>query len=136
MNACPHDLRAKLNREGVDADFNFRDTGTHSWPGWLDDINSSWPTFARAFDLPVEPVSGGTSDSALNAPADKDAESESEADAVENADVESDANAKADDTDKQNTDKAEAEADPAAPADSLPVDSDTAPKVDPEATEQ
>ncbi|MCG7230091.1 alpha/beta hydrolase [Corynebacterium minutissimum] len=138
MNACTHDLRAKLNREGVDADFNFRETGTHSWPGWLDDINSSWPTFARAFDLPVEPVSGGTSDSALNAPADKDAatESEAEADAVENADVESDANAKADDADKQNTDKAKAEADPAAPADSLPVDSDTAPKVDPEATEQ
>ena len=128
MNACTHDLRAKLNREGVDADFNFRDTGTHSWPAWLDDINSSWPTFARAFELPVEPVSGGTSDSAMTAPADKEAESD--------AGVESDANAKAKDTDKQDMDKAEAEADPAAPADSLPVDSDSAPKVDPEATEQ
>ena len=146
MNACTHDLEAKFNREGIDADFNFRQTGTHSWPGWLDDINSSWPTFARAFDLPVEPVSGSTSDNAASAPADKDAikNADSEADAANNADVESvedtgvepDANAKADDADKQDMDKAKAEADPAAPADSLPVDSEAAPKVDPEITEQ
>lgn len=98
MNACTHDLQAKLQREGVDADFNLRDTGTHSWPGWFDDINSSWPTFARAFGLPVEPVSTRASENAVSA----------------------DANAKAEDADKQNME--EAEADPKTPADSRPVD--------------
>lgn len=97
MNACTHDLQAKLEREGVNADFNLRNTGTHSWPGWYDDINSSWPTFARAFGQPVEPVSTQASESAVNA----------------------DANAKAEEADKQNMEKAEA--DPKTPADSRPV---------------
>ncbi len=41
-NACTHDLRAKLNSKGIDATFNFRNTGTHSWPYWLDDLSDSW----------------------------------------------------------------------------------------------
>ncbi|WP_115685406.1 hypothetical protein [Corynebacterium senegalense] len=41
-NACTHDLRAKLNSKGIAATFKFRNTGTHSWPYWLDDLSESW----------------------------------------------------------------------------------------------
>ena len=103
MNACTHDLKAKMEREGVDAVFNLRNTGTHSWPGWYDDINSSWPTFARAFfpENPSAPVAAtyaadeGTSANEMNAEADMQ-------------------DAKLD----------EAEANNDAPADSLPVDTE------------
>ena len=50
-NACTHDLKAKMDSQGVDADWNFRPTGTHSWPGWRKDLAESWPTFARGLDL-------------------------------------------------------------------------------------
>ncbi len=53
MNSCTHDLRAKLNSEGIDADYKFRSTGAHAWSGWRKDIVDSWPTYARAFDLPA-----------------------------------------------------------------------------------
>ena len=102
MNACTHDLKAKMEREGVDAVFNLRNTGTHSWPGWLDDVNSSWPTYARAFGLPVDPAE-------LVATA-------------YSADADSDANEKAADADSQDAKKAEAEADTEGLADSLPED--------------
>ncbi|MCZ9299165.1 alpha/beta hydrolase-fold protein [Corynebacterium hesseae] len=102
MNACTHDLKAKMEREGVDAVFNLRNTGTHSWPGWLDDINSSWPTYARAFDLPVDPAAPVAT--------------------AYSADAESDANEKAADADSQDAKKAEAEADTEGLADSLPED--------------
>ena len=48
-NKCTHDLKAKLDSEGVPATFNFRNVGTHSWPTWRDDISASWPTFENAF---------------------------------------------------------------------------------------
>lgn len=48
-NSSTHDLKAKLDSLGIDATFNFRNTGTHSWPTWRDDIGASWPTFERAF---------------------------------------------------------------------------------------
>ena len=102
MNACTHDLKAKMEREGVDAVFNLRNTGTHAWPGWLDDINSSWPTYARAFDLPVDPAAPVAT--------------------AYSADAESDANEKAADADSQDAKKAEAEADTEGLADSLPED--------------
>ncbi|TRX43196.1 alpha/beta hydrolase [Corynebacterium guaraldiae] len=102
MNACTHDLKAKMEREGVDAVFNLRNTGTHSWPGWLDDVNSSWPTYARAFGLPVDPAEPVAT--------------------TYSADAESDANEKAADADNQDAKKAEAEADTEGLADSLPED--------------
>ena len=49
MNSCTHDLKAKMDSQGMKADWNFRNTGTHSWPGWRDDIFSSWKTFERGF---------------------------------------------------------------------------------------
>ena len=50
-NACTHDLKAKMDSQGIDADWNFRPTGTHSWPGWRKDLSESWPTFARGLGL-------------------------------------------------------------------------------------
>lgn len=48
-NVCTHNLKAKLDRLGINARYNFRNTGTHSWPGWREDMVKSWPTFAAAF---------------------------------------------------------------------------------------
>ena len=60
MSSCTHDLKAKMDSQGMKADWNFRNTGTHSWPGWRDDIFSSWKTFERGFnkdaaEAPAEP---------------------------------------------------------------------------------
>ena len=52
MNACTHDLRAKLNAKGIPAHYNFRATGTHSWPSWLEDMRESWKTVIRPALLP------------------------------------------------------------------------------------
>lgn len=43
-NACTHDLRAKLNSLSIPAHFEFKNTGTHSWPVWRDDMLRSWET--------------------------------------------------------------------------------------------
>ena len=50
MNSCTHDLKAKMDSQGMDADWNFRNTGTHSWPGWRNDLVTSWATFERGFN--------------------------------------------------------------------------------------
>lgn len=52
MNACTHDLRAKLDAKGIPAHYNFRATGTHSWPSWLEDMRESWKTVIRPALLP------------------------------------------------------------------------------------
>lgn len=49
-NKCTHDLEAKLNREGIKADFNYRNSGTHSWPWWQDDLRFSWNTIGPALN--------------------------------------------------------------------------------------
>ncbi|MDY5786057.1 alpha/beta hydrolase [Corynebacterium sp.] len=41
-NSCTHDLRAKLGSLNIPATFKFRNTGTHSWPYWKDDLRESW----------------------------------------------------------------------------------------------
>ncbi len=54
-NKCTHDLKAKLDAQGIHhVDWNFRNTGTHSWGYWQDDMRGSWPTYARAFDIEDE----------------------------------------------------------------------------------
>ena len=60
MNSCTHDLKAKMDSQGMKADWNFRNTGTHSWPGWRNDLFTSWATFERGFakdaaEAPAEP---------------------------------------------------------------------------------
>lgn len=49
VNNCTHHLKAKLDSQGIPAEYNFRNTGTHSWPGWREDIERSWGTFWQAF---------------------------------------------------------------------------------------
>lgn len=44
VNACTHDLKAKLDRAGIGAHWELRPTGTHSWPGWREDLKKSWDT--------------------------------------------------------------------------------------------
>lgn len=50
-NWCTHNLKTKLDAQGIPADWNLRSTGTHSWGYWQDDIHESWATFARAFEM-------------------------------------------------------------------------------------
>lgn len=49
MNACTHDLRAKLNSLNIPAHYELRNTGTHSWPSWREDLKKSW-------DLVIKPA--------------------------------------------------------------------------------
>ncbi|MDN8633319.1 hypothetical protein [Corynebacterium kefirresidentii] len=49
MSSCTHDLKAKMDSQGMKEDWKFRNTGTHSWPGWRDDIFPSGKTFERGF---------------------------------------------------------------------------------------
>ncbi len=50
VNYCTHNFKAKLDQAGIPATYNFRNTGTHSWPHWLADLKDSWPVFERAFN--------------------------------------------------------------------------------------
>ncbi|AIT60194.1 esterase [Corynebacterium doosanense CAU 212 = DSM 45436] len=47
-NVSTHNLDAKLQSLGIPATFNYRDTGTHSWPSWHSDVHESWPVFQTA----------------------------------------------------------------------------------------
>lgn len=49
-NACTHNLKAKMDSLNIPADWNLRNTGTHSWGWWQDDLRASWNTFNRAFN--------------------------------------------------------------------------------------
>ena len=49
-NGCTHDLDVKLRHLGKkDATFNFRNTGTHQWGYWQDDLRGYLPVLKRAF---------------------------------------------------------------------------------------
>ena len=50
MSSCTHDLKAKMDSQGMKEDWKFRNTGTHSWPHWIADLKDSWPVFERAFN--------------------------------------------------------------------------------------
>jgi len=51
VNQCTHDLSAKLDTLGIPAHREFRNTGTHSWPSWREDIQKSW-------DVTIKPAFG------------------------------------------------------------------------------
>ncbi|KQB87267.1 alpha/beta hydrolase [Corynebacterium lowii] len=50
-NMCTHNLKAKMDSLGIPADFNFHNTGTHSWGYWQQDLRASWPTIARGLGV-------------------------------------------------------------------------------------
>ncbi|GAA4487349.1 hypothetical protein GCM10023094_45540 [Rhodococcus olei] len=45
---CTRLFDARLRDLGIPATFRYRDTGTHSWPYWQQDLHDAWPTLARA----------------------------------------------------------------------------------------
>ena len=49
-NHCTHNLKSKLDSESIPATYNFRNAGTHSWPGWREDLVESWPVFEQALN--------------------------------------------------------------------------------------
>lgn len=52
INGCNHDLRAKLDSMNIPAHYEFRNVGTHSWPGWREDLENSWyKTIKPAFKM-------------------------------------------------------------------------------------
>ncbi|KSZ56170.1 esterase [Rhodococcus pyridinivorans KG-16] len=50
-NYCTHNLRGRLDQLGIPATYNFRDSGTHSWGYWQDDLKDSWPVLEKALGL-------------------------------------------------------------------------------------
>lgn len=54
INQCTHNFKSRLDSLGIPATFNFRDTGTHTWPYWQMDLRDSWPVIANAFGLEGE----------------------------------------------------------------------------------
>ncbi|WP_315145559.1 alpha/beta hydrolase family protein [Corynebacterium variabile] len=47
-NVCTHTFKAAAEKAGVNQiEYNFRNTGTHQWGYWQDDMFGSWPTIAR-----------------------------------------------------------------------------------------
>ncbi len=50
-NYCTHNLRNRLDELDIPATYNFRDSGTHSWRYWQDDLKDSWPVLQKALGL-------------------------------------------------------------------------------------
>ncbi|MCX5045878.1 esterase family protein [Aldersonia sp. NBC_00410] len=46
-NYCAHNMQTRLNELGIPATYSFRDTGTHSWGYWKDDLKASWAVLAK-----------------------------------------------------------------------------------------
>lgn len=47
-NGCTHNLARRLDELGIPATVNFRESGTHSWGYWQDDLKQSWPVLSHA----------------------------------------------------------------------------------------
>jgi S-formylglutathione hydrolase FrmB len=50
-NYCTHRLADRLADVDVPATYSFRNSGTHSWGYWQDDLHASWPVLARSLNL-------------------------------------------------------------------------------------
>ncbi|SNS40546.1 alpha/beta hydrolase [Rhodococcoides kyotonense] len=48
---CSRQLQTRLDSLGIAATYNFRDSGTHSWGYWQDDMHDSWPLLASAMGV-------------------------------------------------------------------------------------
>jgi S-formylglutathione hydrolase FrmB len=47
VNWSTHNLNARLDKLKIPATFVYRDSGTHSWGYWQDDLKASWPVLAQ-----------------------------------------------------------------------------------------
>ncbi|MDV2474709.1 esterase family protein [Rhodococcus zopfii] len=50
-NGCTHNMARRLGELNIPATVVFRDTGTHSWGYWRDDLENSWPVLAGALGV-------------------------------------------------------------------------------------
>ncbi|OZC68395.1 mycolyltransferase [Rhodococcus sp. 06-462-5] len=50
-NYCTHRLADRLGQLNIPATFDFTETGTHSWPYWVDQLPKSWPTLAGSLGI-------------------------------------------------------------------------------------
>ncbi|NLG54642.1 MAG: hypothetical protein GX542_03190 [Rhodococcus sp.] len=50
-NRCTHEMKDRLDSLGIPATYNFRDSGTHSWGYWQEDLHDSWPMLASAMEM-------------------------------------------------------------------------------------
>ncbi|GAA5045574.1 alpha/beta hydrolase [Nocardia callitridis] len=50
-NLCTRRLTDRLQSLGIPVTSHFRETGTHSWPYWADELALSWPTVAGALGV-------------------------------------------------------------------------------------
>nr|WP_245672741.1 alpha/beta hydrolase family protein [Aldersonia kunmingensis] len=50
-NYCTHNLAYRLADLKIPATFNFKNTGTHSWGYWQDDLHDNWPMIARSMGI-------------------------------------------------------------------------------------
>lgn len=50
-NYCTHRLASRLGELGIPATYSFRNTGSHSWGYWQDDLHDSWPVLAAALGV-------------------------------------------------------------------------------------
>ncbi|AMY53557.1 MULTISPECIES: alpha/beta hydrolase [Nocardiaceae] len=50
-NYCTHRLADRLGQLNIPATFDFTETGTHSWPYWVEQLPKSWPTLAGSLGI-------------------------------------------------------------------------------------
>lgn len=50
-NYCTHNMANRLGELGIPATFNFRDSGSHSWGYWQDDLKNSWSVLSRSLGI-------------------------------------------------------------------------------------
>lgn len=49
-NSCTYKMRDRLRALNIPATVDLRDTGTHSWGYWQDDLHKSWPMISAALN--------------------------------------------------------------------------------------
>ncbi|OAK54509.1 alpha/beta hydrolase [Rhodococcoides kyotonense] len=50
-DVCSRQLQTRLESLGIPATYNLRDSGTHSWGYWQQDMHDSWPLLASAMGV-------------------------------------------------------------------------------------
>ncbi|MGB7364630.1 MAG: esterase family protein, partial [Rhodococcus sp. (in: high G+C Gram-positive bacteria)] len=50
-DSCTRTFAARLSQLGIPATVKFRDSGTHSWAYWEQDLHESWPMVSTSLGL-------------------------------------------------------------------------------------
>ncbi|KJV04529.1 alpha/beta hydrolase [Rhodococcus sp. PML026] len=54
-DVCSQQMRKRLQELNIEATYNFRPNGTHSWAYWQQDLHDSWSVIAPSLGLPTGP---------------------------------------------------------------------------------